>query len=517
MKHLKHPATIIAAVALFVALGGGAVAYAAGVINGSQIKNHSIASEEAHEEGDQAAARRQGRDRSPPGPPGAPGAPGEPDSQGPGGHVIDSNATAVVATRHRPRSARHSESTLGRNVRRAASTLSRSGRDGSQLVATRRPFLAVGRSCMRSRSVGDHSRGNPALLPSSARRSRRGGASVDIQYQFLQLGPARPASARTSATTTSAPSAPATLPSSRFPRHSPRVAGAPRAGTSGSGGAPALPASVRPSARHPVPRSAPSGGRDRFFVQVRAGMPERLLHAGFRVRGAGQDEEEIGEPVEVDGRERVRVRHGQDRPLGAAADRPREEEPRGPLAPPGRTKLLSSGSAAFAASISCSSRSIASSVTRSALVVPGERDGQVGAEIEQLVLDAVEAAGPADERVELVDVAHRCDPRVELRDARAVAEARLPLVAAARVDARQADGLVRVAGIARSLRRVIRRATAGRRRGDRRDLRAVVRAARLPAAAAHARGAPRLLRPLRPRRRGVSPRCAASRSSTATG
>ena len=43
MKHLKHPATIIAAVALFVAFGGGAAAYASGLISGSKIKNHSIA------------------------------------------------------------------------------------------------------------------------------------------------------------------------------------------------------------------------------------------------------------------------------------------------------------------------------------------------------------------------------------------------------------------------------------------------------------------------------------------
>lgn len=41
MNSWKHPATIIAAIALFVALGGGA--FAAVVINGSQIKNHSIA------------------------------------------------------------------------------------------------------------------------------------------------------------------------------------------------------------------------------------------------------------------------------------------------------------------------------------------------------------------------------------------------------------------------------------------------------------------------------------------
>lgn len=41
MKGLKHPATIIAAVALFAALGGGA-AWASGLISGSRIKNHSI-------------------------------------------------------------------------------------------------------------------------------------------------------------------------------------------------------------------------------------------------------------------------------------------------------------------------------------------------------------------------------------------------------------------------------------------------------------------------------------------
>src|SRR3954468_7658779 len=41
MKSLKHPATLIAALALFVALGGGA--YASGLISGSHIKNYSIA------------------------------------------------------------------------------------------------------------------------------------------------------------------------------------------------------------------------------------------------------------------------------------------------------------------------------------------------------------------------------------------------------------------------------------------------------------------------------------------
>lgn len=42
MKRLTHPATVIAAFALFVALGGTA-AWASGLISGSQIKKHSIA------------------------------------------------------------------------------------------------------------------------------------------------------------------------------------------------------------------------------------------------------------------------------------------------------------------------------------------------------------------------------------------------------------------------------------------------------------------------------------------
>lgn len=42
MKRLQHPATIVAMLALFVALSGGA-ALASGLISGSQIKNHSIA------------------------------------------------------------------------------------------------------------------------------------------------------------------------------------------------------------------------------------------------------------------------------------------------------------------------------------------------------------------------------------------------------------------------------------------------------------------------------------------
>ena len=42
MKRLGHPATIIAAAALFMAMGGGAYATAQKLISGAQIKSHSI-------------------------------------------------------------------------------------------------------------------------------------------------------------------------------------------------------------------------------------------------------------------------------------------------------------------------------------------------------------------------------------------------------------------------------------------------------------------------------------------
>src|SRR5438477_12923528 len=74
-----------------------------------------------------------------------------------------------------------------------------------------------------------------------------------------------------------------------------------------------------------------------------AGTPERLLDSGFGVRGAREDEEEVRKPVEVDRRERVRVRHCKDRALGPATDRTREEETRRPLAPAGQDEALQLG------------------------------------------------------------------------------------------------------------------------------------------------------------------------------
>jgi hypothetical protein len=92
MKRLKHPATIIAAIALFVALGGGA--YASGLINGSQIKNHSIAKKKLTKK----AIKQLKGNRGPAGPPGAAGAPGATGPQGPGGKIVTFDATATTPT-----------------------------------------------------------------------------------------------------------------------------------------------------------------------------------------------------------------------------------------------------------------------------------------------------------------------------------------------------------------------------------------------------------------------------------
>lgn len=80
MKRLTHPATIIAALALFVAFGGGAAAYASGLISGSQIKNHSIAEKKLTRKAIKALRGRRG-------PQGQRGRQGPSGPQGPNGVV----------------------------------------------------------------------------------------------------------------------------------------------------------------------------------------------------------------------------------------------------------------------------------------------------------------------------------------------------------------------------------------------------------------------------------------------
>lgn len=94
MRFFKHPATVIATVALFIAVGGGTAAYASGLINGSQIKNHSIAAKKLT---NSAVKSLRGK-RGPAGAQGTPGAPGAPGAPGPGGKIVTFDATATSTT-----------------------------------------------------------------------------------------------------------------------------------------------------------------------------------------------------------------------------------------------------------------------------------------------------------------------------------------------------------------------------------------------------------------------------------
>jgi hypothetical protein len=87
VKLLKHPATVIASVALFLALGGGAAAYASGLISGSQIRNHSIPAKKLTKRAIRSLHGKRGL-RGPAGPTGP---------QGPGGKIVTYDATAKAS------------------------------------------------------------------------------------------------------------------------------------------------------------------------------------------------------------------------------------------------------------------------------------------------------------------------------------------------------------------------------------------------------------------------------------
>lgn len=85
-KRLRQPATVIAALALFVALGGGAASYASGLISGSQIKNHTIAENKLTSKAIKALRGQRG-------PTGATGATG---ATGPTGATGETGATGAT-------------------------------------------------------------------------------------------------------------------------------------------------------------------------------------------------------------------------------------------------------------------------------------------------------------------------------------------------------------------------------------------------------------------------------------
>jgi hypothetical protein len=108
MKGLKHPATAIATLALFVALGG-TVAVASGVISGSKIKNHSIPEKKLTKSAITALQGQQGP-QGPQGEQGQQGSQGDTGATGPAGtarawaHV---GADGTVASQHNVTSVTH--------------------------------------------------------------------------------------------------------------------------------------------------------------------------------------------------------------------------------------------------------------------------------------------------------------------------------------------------------------------------------------------------------------------------
>jgi hypothetical protein len=97
VKALKHPATVIALLALFVALGGGAAVAASGLISGKKIVNHSIPAKKLTAAAVKALHGLRGP-VGPQGPKGAAGARGLTGPKGDPGPVGPSSATAAHAT-----------------------------------------------------------------------------------------------------------------------------------------------------------------------------------------------------------------------------------------------------------------------------------------------------------------------------------------------------------------------------------------------------------------------------------
>ena len=96
MKALKHPATIIASLALFVALGGEA-AMASGLISGEKIVNHSIPAKKLTAAAIKALRGHTGA-RGPVGPQGIQGVQGIQGNQGPAGPGSNAVVDSVPGT-----------------------------------------------------------------------------------------------------------------------------------------------------------------------------------------------------------------------------------------------------------------------------------------------------------------------------------------------------------------------------------------------------------------------------------
>ena len=129
-----------------------------------------------------------------------------------------------------------------------------------------------------------------------------------------------------------------------------------------------------------------------MLAACRARLPERLVSIGERVGRAREDEEQIGEPIQVDGdegTERVILRGPEGLPLGAPADRPRDVQAGCGRGAAGEDEALELWE------VCVEPVAVLLEVIDEPLLDPQpaldlSRDGEVGAEVEQLVLDPLE-------------------------------------------------------------------------------------------------------------------------------
>ena len=175
----RHPATVIAAVALVVSLGGGAAAYASGLISGSQIKNHSIPAKKLTRSAIVSLRGKRGL-RGPAGP------------AGPGGKIAAYDATAKASP---------TTSTLGTFLGDTigASCELHSGAvvltvylqtgDGSWNVDYTLLANNNGTVTSNARKIDDKAGTLSKLTGVDSRTANPGGHESDGRLDFLQLGP----------------------------------------------------------------------------------------------------------------------------------------------------------------------------------------------------------------------------------------------------------------------------------------------------------------------------------------
>jgi CheY-like chemotaxis protein len=193
-----------------------------------------------------------------------------------------------------------------------------------------------------------------------------------------------------------------------------------------------------------------------------ARLPERFVAAG--VRGPREDEEEIGESVQVDEHQRVQLHLTgslEDVALGPPADGSRDVQRRGQPTPARQDEALELGQTGVEP-VAIRFQRVHLSLADTEPVGDTERDADVGTDVEELVLDPPENGShlfrelarerEAQQGVDLVDRPERGDSAVELGYAAPVSEARLSAVAPARVDARQTNRFVCLARHGSSLR-----------------------------------------------------------------